>query len=1102
MPASTNRIYALLVGINAYSPAVGRLQGCLNDVDSLRDWLTHAYGPRCLAIECLQDGDATRANLIRLFRTHLVQAGPEDVVLFQYSGHGARSRAAAAFRHLYPDGWDEGLVCVDSREPGGFDLADKELAVLLQEVAVQGPHVAVLLDCCHSGSATRGADDFTQARARFTHEIRTERPLETYLDGYYSDRLTQGGALEIPASRHILLAACERVQKAWESKDHRGVFTSTLLDVLGQAGSGIDYADLFLRARSAVRRYADDQTPQFETYAGFNAYSGFLGAAAAGPGQSYRVYFDQGVWKANCGALHGLPTDPDRAVELALYRETAPEVLAGHAQTTLVGAQASEVGLLDLSATQADRFQAQVTSLPVPPLPVRLTGDSAGIEAVQKAYAAAPDQRAGGFALHTDAVDAAWCLAAEGGRLRLTETRTGRLIQGAEAATAAMAGHLFAVLKNIAAWERAVALQNHATRMDRQAVEFKFVEVLADGTEHPYPEEAVTVDVARDAASGGNAWQTITARLRASNRSAQPLHFALAYLSNAFGIQVPYNERIEPTNDRFDLIVGDSASLTMTLDPEDGDEAIHYFQLIVSTERIDDFLLVQAPVEIGKIYPLTRGEGVLRGVSFGPPRQKLIHKNEWFTKTIRVRLVRQRDQVGTTDTTLAGGRISIKGHPTLTARISLGTAPAGTRGAGMGSDSDFHRALERQGLELLRFAGTRGEAECVLELTDIQHPESLATQPLDLLLDLGLGADEQVLPLTFDGEDILLVGDPERETQGRTRVTIDHIPDGIPHQRRSLGKALRLYFFKTYLKRTDVDELCWVEYRPDGTVARHAEGVVAKAAGARNILLLVHGIIGDTLGMAQGVRLARDAGGRGLDTRFDLVLTYDYENLSGSIEDKAQTLKTRLRDAGLHAQDDKRLTFLVHSMGGLIARWLIEREGGNRFIDHLVMCGTPNQGSPFGKIDSARNLTGLLTTWAINVFPAFAPFGTGLLAVLGRSKKISPTLEQMATESAFIRQLNAGEDPGVRYTLLAGDIRGYDEGADPLLARLTAKLGKGPLFDTLYQDAGHDIAVSTVSIEGVPGPRAPIPVRRGVACHHLNYFVSDAGLKALAEVDW
>ena len=96
----------------------------------------------------------------------------------------------------------------------------------------------------------------------------------------------------------------------------------------------------------------------------------------------------------------------------------------------------------------------------------------------------------------------------------------------------------------------------------------------------------------------------------------------------------------------------------------------------------------------------------------------------------------------------------------------------------------------------------------------------------------------------------------------------------------------------------------------------------------------------------------------------------------------------------------------------------------------------------------------------MNTFPLFAPFGAGLLTVLGRSRKISPMLEQMNPKSDFIRELNAGDDPGVRYSILAGDIRDYDEEADGLVARLTAKIGKGALFDAMYQNASHDITVT------------------------------------------
>ena len=325
-------IYALLVGINGYSPNVGKLSGCLNDVDHFREYLKENFDRSRLHVEVLKDADATRPNIISQFRAHLGKAKSDDIAVFQYCGHGARWKSANAFKQFYPDGMDEGLVCIDSREPGGFDLADKELAVLLAELAKNSPHIAVILDSCHSGSATRGADDFTQLRARQTHERDDERPLESYIDGYYSERLANGLSLEIPVSRHILLAACERVQKAWEGMDHSGVFTSTLLEVLGKSGTDISYADLFTRCRATVHKRADNQNPQFETYRGFNAYGGFLGGVASQKARRYSVYFENMGWQMDCGALHGLPSDSDKKVELALYSESEQNRLAGHAK--------------------------------------------------------------------------------------------------------------------------------------------------------------------------------------------------------------------------------------------------------------------------------------------------------------------------------------------------------------------------------------------------------------------------------------------------------------------------------------------------------------------------------------------------------------------------------------------------------------------------------------------------------------------------------------------------------------------------------------------------------------------------------------------------
>ncbi|TWU10144.1 caspase family protein [Allorhodopirellula heiligendammensis] len=1088
-----NEIYALLVGINDYPSHVGRLYGCVNDVQHFSDYLLDNYDRNRLHIETLLDADATRENVIERFRAHLGRADKDDVCVFQYCGHGARSKSAVEFRKFYPDGWDEGLVCYNSRDPGCTDLADKELAVLLAEVAKNSPHLAVIFDCCHSGSATRSADDFTQFRARQTHEIPHERPLESYLDGFYIDLLNKGESLEIPVSRHILLAACERVQKAWEGNDHRGVFTSTLLEVLEQSGTRISYADLFVRCRAMVRKRADNQNPQFETYKSFNAYGDFLSGVASQAARRYSVSFENNGWQVACGALHGLASAPEQHVELALYSESSPTRLAGYATTTRVGPQKSDLKLLDLEADSSARYQAEITSLPVPPLAVNVDGDAAGIDVLQDSLAAS-ENRADGFALlHSIPARGRYLLVADDGRYLLKHRETGELIQGAIGYTQQAAAYMFSILKRIAAWERAVTLRNESTRLELDDVPFKFCEVFSDTKQYEYPGAEITIGI--DSQDGD--WKVVRGTLKAENRSSQPLHMLLTHFSEDYGIQVLYNERIEPTDAEFTITLDGNAVFNLALEECEGDDAIHTFKIIVSTEKVDDFLIGQEPLKLGEIA----GDSATRGLSFGPPRKKLAHKNEWFTKDLRVRLVREIGRVSEQETTLANRQITIKGHPSFQAGVSLLTPESKSRGVVAGAG--FERALERQGMELLSFAGTRGDSDTgnVLEFSDIQNPETLTRSPLEIELNVDLADDEFILPLTFDGEHILLTGDPTKCEGGRTQIRISHLPN-IPDNRRSLGGALKLYFFKTYLRRSNVNKICWVEYKSDGSIVKHQRGVAARVAAAKNVLLLIHGIIGDTDGIAQGLTMARDANGRSVDEQFDLVLTYDYENLSTSIADTAVALQQQLAEVGLSEHDDVRLTLLVHSMGGLVSRWFIEREGGNAVVDHLVMFGTPNIGSPFGAIDSARQLCSVLTTLAINTFPAITPWAGALVYLLNRSKNVTPTLEQMNVTSEFIYALNSSLDPNVRYTIIAGDIRDYYESTDQIMARLIAKVGSGVIFDALYRNEGHDIAVAYDSIQGVPGNRTPAPQLQLAVCHHLNYFSSDAGLKAMASIQW
>lgn len=629
----TNRIYALLVGINDYPQNVGKLSGCLNDVDHFNAYLEDNYDQAALAIEVLKDGDATRGNIIEQFRKHLGKAREGDVAVFQYCGHGARWASAAAFKEFYPDGKDEGLVCIDSRSPGGFDLADKELAVLIAEVAKNNPHLAVILDCCHSGSGTRAIENTPRLKPRLTEEVITERPLESYLDGYYAGLQE----LFVPSSKHVLLAACKRTQLAQEDlRDQSGIFTTTLLEVLNKSGDDLTYAELFVQCRAAVRSRASNQEPQFEAYKHFNSYSGFLGNEVSSRGPRYVVKHDQGGWKVECGAIHGVPTEPEKTVTLALYPQDDKARLAGTASTIQVGAQESEVEL-DFSSDESMRYRAEITSMPVPPMAIYFQGDTGENASLQSAL---EKDKSVNVELTDIEAAARYAFSVQDGYLQLKRLEDELLVQRTEIVENkldAAAGLLLPFLKQIRQWERGLALQNPGTKLDLALVDFRFDQRSGTGEDVSSEEQEIFLDYVKDESG----WKNIRGKIKACNRTQQSLHMLLAYYSPAYGVYILKNDPIDPGDD-FVTLWGDEPNDYFHL--EDGDnESRENFKLIVSTEKIDNFLLELDDMELGGTPSVSRAIGNTKTV------KKVRHQNEWFTKDLRIRLVRRLDQARNND---------------------------------------------------------------------------------------------------------------------------------------------------------------------------------------------------------------------------------------------------------------------------------------------------------------------------------------------------------------------------------------------------------------------------------------------------------------------
>src|SRR5215212_10247877 len=141
------QVYALMVGINDYGGNLNRLGGCVNDVNGFEGILRGRVPEGLLRMRRLLDQDATRQRVIDAFSAHFADAGPDDVAIFYFAGHGSYEKVEERFWFLEPSGTNQTLVCADSRRAGVPDLADKELSVLLDDVAARGPHVLVVLDC-------------------------------------------------------------------------------------------------------------------------------------------------------------------------------------------------------------------------------------------------------------------------------------------------------------------------------------------------------------------------------------------------------------------------------------------------------------------------------------------------------------------------------------------------------------------------------------------------------------------------------------------------------------------------------------------------------------------------------------------------------------------------------------------------------------------------------------------------------------------------------------------------------------------------------------------------------------------------------------------
>ncbi len=557
-------IYALFVGIDAYPAPVNPLRGCVNDVTRMRDLLAarlagsmDRFAPRLLA-----NAQATRQGIIEAWRGHLGQAGPDDVALFYYSGHGSQEKAPPEFWDFEPDHLNETLVCYDSRLDGGWDLADKELAQIISEVAANGPHLAVILDCCHAGSGTRDAEDVTARQERAHPGV---RPIASYIVTPQQVADLQGqhqgaASLAMPwaaiaSGRHILLAACRPEQRAKETYfpgpgglERRGAFSYYLQDTLQQGGAGLSYRDLFKRVNALVQQRVADQHPQLEASEPADLDQPFLGGAIPAAPAAFTLGVNKEVgWVVDAGAVHGIPqpTESGETTQLALFPFDAD--FAGLRSLEQAIGQASVVQVFPgqslVAPVRFDRaplnakttYKAVVISTPLPPLSVAFEGDEAALSLVRDALAGLDGPgRPSLLVRESDLAAAEYRLLADAGSGRFRIRRAAEALKlavetpGLDAESAQVVARR---LEHIARWASAARLANPAAQLPRDAVRLEVYREWADGRLELL-ETAAGARYEYEQTTAG--WRKPHVRIRLTNTTDQDLFCILLALTEDY----------------------------------------------------------------------------------------------------------------------------------------------------------------------------------------------------------------------------------------------------------------------------------------------------------------------------------------------------------------------------------------------------------------------------------------------------------------------------------------------------------------------------------------------------------------------------------------
>ena len=632
----SRKLYALLVGINEHHPEsvkVKNLKGCQNDVEAIQRLLKKQYASLSPNIKILLNEQATRKNIIQNFREHLTtNAGQNSTILFYFSGHGSRQSMPKAFQR-YVAGIskkmrrEETLVCYDSRvcideKWLEEDLADKELAILIEEAAEKKAHIVVILDCCHSGSGTRAGKPMPgeQAQIREIEErVVADALHRNYLGHYYEKMLETEGKITLPNSCHILLAGTQKDNVSWEytlDGKRRGLFTYHIEQAL-LANPHLSYADLFSlvgpRVVRSTEKKARCQRPQFETYHFFDAHSHFLtGATLPGNRRLYGIKMVRGEWRIEQGEVHGLASaETTPLIEWGIYEAPGDDTPLALAKTTRVAMNYNTVEVVEGDLNPEQNYLAELRSMPAQRLVVGINTNppaelaSPLVQLVNDASAQVQLVINKAQDVYTLARDDEELLSKKYGPVALTST-----------------------LERIARWHR--ILESHNAQPTQLSYEDFLLSFSVSGKNAPaktlFDSQGIlelTSEKGQYFDDAESEW-IIPYEMTGQNLSDYDVYFTLLHLDPYYGIEVYYNQLVPAQTNEIILAEGYGLFPEKFRQP-----TADRFKLIVSTRELSSYLFSQPDIQEGQPKKTKRTDQTI--------------PNDWLAKVLEVETIKKEN---------------------------------------------------------------------------------------------------------------------------------------------------------------------------------------------------------------------------------------------------------------------------------------------------------------------------------------------------------------------------------------------------------------------------------------------------------------------------